>query len=304
MPDDHDLILQLEALANSLPDPILVIDYNGRYVNVLGGAERRFYDSPHPLVGCDMQDVLPEEKWRLFLEVVRKAIDAGSLRTCEYQLSSEQVEVTENNGPTGMQWFQGRVYPVKTPPGKTPAAVWLAINISEQKMLEERLNSLARTDDLTGAFNRRHFMELLHREFEIARRHDHDLSLVSIDIDHFKDINDRYGHSQGDAVLQHLVKIISGSLRTGDVLARIGGEEFAVLCPMTNRSGAKILAERACRLVAGTPIATPRGPIRLTVSLGVTALRIREKSILSMLSRVDEALYSAKRNGRNQVCCC
>jgi diguanylate cyclase (GGDEF)-like protein len=202
-----------------------------------------------------------------------------------------------------MQWFQGRVYPVQTNPGQTPSAVWLVINISEQKRLEERLKRLSQTDELTGVFNRRHFMELLHREFQIARRRNHDLSLISLDVDHFKAINDQYGHSQGDRALQHMMKTVQRNLRAGDVLARVGGEEFAVLCPMTDGHQCRILAERICRIIAATPLDAPHGPIRITVSLGVADLRAQEKSAYSLLSRVDEALYRAKREGRNQVSC-
>jgi len=301
---DEKLNAQLQALANSLPDPILVIDYEGRYVAVLGGSERSCYDSPHPLLGRTMQDVLPEVKWRYFLQVVCKAIDTGTLQTCEYQLSSNQVEGTENNGPSGMQWFQGRVYPVQTSPGQTPTAVWLVINITEQKMLEERLRSLAQTDDLTGVHNRRYFMDVLYREFQIARRRNHDLSLISIDVDHFKTINDRYGHSQGDKALQHLIKTIQGHLRAGDVLARIGGEEFAILCPMTDRQQARTLAERICRIIFATPLGTSHGSIEMTASLGVATMNTRAKSADCLLTRADEALYRAKREGRNRVFCC
>jgi diguanylate cyclase (GGDEF)-like protein/PAS domain S-box-containing protein len=303
MSGNNDLHAQLQALANSLPDPILVLDYNGQYVAVLGGTDRTFYDSAHPLVGRYMRDVLPEGKQSFFLQIVRKAIDTGDLQICEYQLSSDQVEGTQNNGPEGMQWFQGRVYPVQTLPGMTPSAVWLVINITEQKRLEERLKRLSQTDDLTGVFNRRHFMEVLQKEFEIARRRHRSLSLLSIDIDHFKDINDRFGHSQGDLALQHLIKTIRGHLRAEDVLARVGGEEFVILCPMTDRQQARDLAERIRQIVADTWLDTACGPIRLTISLGVATLREEESNADSLLLRVDKALYRAKHDGRNQVIC-
>lgn len=303
MPVSNDLHAQLQALANSLPDPILVLDYNGQYVAVLGGTDRTFYDSAHPLVGRYMQDVLPEDKWSLFLQIVRRAIDTGGLQICEYQLSSEQVDGTQNNGPAGMQWFQGRVYPVQTLPGLMPSAVWLVINITEQKRLEERLKRLSQTDDLTGVFNRRHFMEVLAKEFQIARRRRQSLSLLSIDIDHFKDINDRYGHSQGDLALQHLIKTVRCHLRAEDVLARVGGEEFAILCPVTDRQQARGLAERIRHMVADTRLGTPFGPIRLTISIGVATLAADENNADSILSRVDKALYRAKHEGRNQVIC-
>ncbi|MFO7983367.1 MAG: diguanylate cyclase [Desulfuromonadales bacterium] len=298
-----NIYAHLQALASSLPDPILVLDYNGRYVSVIGGTDRKYYDSCHQLVGCYMQDILPESKWRLFLRTVRKAIDTDELQLCEYQLSSDEVSASEKDGPTGEQWFQGRVFPVRNTEGETPSAVWLVINISEQKRLEERLKNLSQVDDLTGVFNRRHFMTELHREFEIACRRDRPLSLVSIDVDHFKEINDRYGHCQGDKALQHLMETVGRHLRSEDILARVGGEEFVILCPLTDRLQAKYLAERIRCIVADTHLHSEKGPIRMTVSIGVATLNKDEKSADSILSRVDRAMYKAKEKGRNRVFC-
>ncbi|HKL48111.1 MAG TPA: diguanylate cyclase [Desulfuromonadales bacterium] len=298
-----DLYARLQALASSLPDPILVLDYNGRYVSVMGGTDRKHYDSCHHLVGCYVQDVLPESKWRLFLRTVRKAIDTGELQLCEYQLSSEEVSASKRDGPSGEQWFQGRVFPVRATEGETPSAVWLVINISEQKNLEDRLKHLSQIDDLTGVFNRRYFMTELHREFEIACRRNRPLSLISIDVDHFKEINDRYGHCQGDKALQHLMDTVSDHLRSEDILARVGGEEFVILCPMTDRPQARSLAERIRCIVADTHLHSETGPIRMTVSIGVANLHTDEKSADSILSRVDRAMYKAKEKGRNRVFC-
>lgn len=297
------LYAHLQALASSLPDPILVLDYNGRYVSVIGGRDRKHYDSSHQLVGCYMQDILPENKWRLFLRTVRKAIDTGELQLCEYQLSSEEVSASERDGPTGDQWFQGRVFPVCTTEGETPSAVWLVINISEQKRLEERLKHLSEVDDLTGVFNRRYFMTELHRQCEIASRRNRPLSLISIDVDHFKEINDRYGHCQGDRVLQHLMETVRRHLRSEDILARVGGEEFVILCPLTDRPQASFLAERIRSIVADTHLPAERGQIRMTVSIGIASLDTDEKSPDSILSRADRAMYKAKEKGRNRVFC-
>jgi diguanylate cyclase (GGDEF)-like protein len=181
--------------------------------------------------------------------------------------------------------------------------VRLAINISEHKLLEEKLKKLTELDDLTGAYNRRFFLQCMKNETEIARRRSQDLSLIILDADYFKKINDKHGHAQGDRALQHLSRTISRHLRSGNIFARIGGEEFAILCPSTGQQEALDLAERLCQLVATTPLDLDQDRIALTISLGVTALRDSDTRIEQLLIRADQALYTAKHNGRNQACC-
>lgn len=297
-----ELYDQIQAVADSLPAPIFVLDYDGRYVAVFGGRSRSHYDSGQGLIGCYMQDVLPEEKWKLFLDVVRKAIDTGTLQTCDYTLDSAEVCVTETNGPPGPQWFHGRVYPVASHPGKKPAAVWLAINVSEQKTMEERLQRLSELDDLTGTYNRRYFMHRLENEYELARRRRYDLSLISLDIDHFKSINDRFGHIEGDRALMHLTTTIRPQLRDTDILARIGGEEFAILCLSTDLNEAWAVAERIRRSIENTELKTDTGVIHMRISLGLATLNPQDKGLHALLSRADKALYHAKDTGRNRTC--
>lgn len=294
---------QLQAVAESLPAPVFVLDYEGRYVSVFGGQARSQYDEGKSLIGCYMQEVLPEDKWRLFLSVVRKAIDSGTLQTCDYQLASTDVSVTDNDGPTGTQWFQGRVYPVKAKKGGMPTAVWLAINISEQKYIERRLQRLAEVDDLTGVYNRRFFMKNLEKEFEIARRRNRELSLICMDVDHFKSINDRFGHLVGDQALQHLAASIQKQLRGEDILARTGGEEFAILCLSTGLQDAFYLAERVREAVEAVEIKTEQGSLKMTISLGIADVDRRDENMHSFISRADKVLYAAKDAGRNRSLC-
>ena len=297
-----ELYEQIQAVADSLPAPIFVLDYDGRYVAVFGGRSRSHYDSGQGLIGCFMQDVLPEEKWKLFLDVVRKAIDTGTLQTCDYILDSAEVCVTETNGPTGPQWFHGRIHPVASHPGKTPAAVWLAINISEQKSMEERLKRLSERDDLTGVYNRRYFMQRLEKEYELARRRRYELSLISLDVDQFKAINDRFGHLEGDRALSHLTHTIRPQLRDRDILARVGGEEFAILCPATDLNETWSVAERIRRSVENSELKMDTDIINMRISLGLATLNPQDSGIHTLLSRADKALYQAKDTGRNRTC--
>jgi diguanylate cyclase (GGDEF)-like protein/PAS domain S-box-containing protein len=169
--------------------------------------------------------------------------------------------------------------------------------LTAQKELEERLRKLATTDELTGAFNRRHFFELGQAELERAERYGRDTSLAMLDIDHFKRINDAQGHAAGDAALRDLVAVLHDEVRAVDVIARLGGEEFVLLFPETGLAAAAATAERVRRTVAERCAAGER---RLTVSVGVAQRRARE-TLGDLLKRADEALYRAKAAGRDRV---
>ncbi|MFB1489273.1 MULTISPECIES: diguanylate cyclase [unclassified Thiocapsa] len=159
------------------------------------------------------------------------------------------------------------------------------------------LAQLATTDDLTGAWNRRHFQSLGAIEISKAQRYGEPLSLLMFDIDHFKAINDRYGHQAGDRVLVELTKLVQRQLRTSDLLSRWGGEEFTLMMPHSDAAGARALAEKLRVLVASWSFPEVG---RVTVSCGVAQLRPQE-TFHTWLKRVDNALYAAKEAGRDQV---
>jgi diguanylate cyclase (GGDEF)-like protein len=175
------------------------------------------------------------------------------------------------------------------------------LDITERKRLEEDLRAQAGTDPLTGVPNRRSFEAAARREVERARRYAKPFSVVALDIDFFKKVNDTHGHDIGDIVLKEMTKVCLSQFRLTDVLARLGGEEFAALLPETDILAAEKLAERLRVAVASKPIATPKGPLEITVSLGVAQYAPNENSIESALKRADEALYEAKHSGRNKV---
>jgi two-component system, cell cycle response regulator len=164
------------------------------------------------------------------------------------------------------------------------------------------LHHLSITDHLTQVHNHRFFQDRLKEEFRRAQRYDDPLSLVLLDIDHFKGINDAHGHPTGDQVLRDVANSIRASVRDTDILARYGGEEFAVLLPKTHLAGALTVAERIWKGV-GALAAGPAGAIRLTASLGVSGYPTRLVTSSEQLVRTaDEALYRAKSEGRNKIC--
>lgn len=185
-------------------------------------------------------------------------------------------------------------------------AVLFALALSHQfKISQEdkvRAEKLADIDQLTGLYNRRGFDKILAPLFSTAQRNERKISLLLLDIDHFKMINDQYGHLAGDKVITHLSTLLLEEARTGDVVARWGGEEFILLLPETDSSEALSLAERLVRRAADLTILFEQQEITFTVSIGVASLMIDDKSFLQLLDKADHALYKAKADGRNRVC--
>jgi diguanylate cyclase (GGDEF)-like protein len=173
---------------------------------------------------------------------------------------------------------------------------------TDQKMMEAQLDRLARTDMLTALSNRRDFYDLAAKEVARSARHPHPLSLLLMDIDHFKKINDTHGHAIGDQVLRKLARSLGDALREVDLPARMGGEEFAVLMPETELGQALQVAERLRAALEQTTVDVADGPpLRFTVSIGVTQWDPADADIDATLARADAALYRAKHQGRNRV---
>jgi diguanylate cyclase (GGDEF)-like protein/PAS domain S-box-containing protein len=167
--------------------------------------------------------------------------------------------------------------------------------------LHAEVQKLAITDSLTNLYNRRGLFELGQRELDRLRRFERPLAAIMLDIDYFKQINDTYSHAIGDQVLQALAKRCNHYLRDTDILGRYGGEEFAILLPETDEKSAYQVAERLREHMTEAPIQTDRGPISITISLGVTMASEETKNLAILLDRADTAMYMAKQAGRNQV---
>lgn len=174
-------------------------------------------------------------------------------------------------------------------------------DITESRRVEEELKRLANTDPLTGLANRRPFLEAMRQELARIRRFGTRASCLMLDFDHFKHINDRWGHSSGDAVLQHFSRLCQERLRATDLLGRLGGEEFAILMPGTALDGARTLSEQLRVWIAQHPLHCGDHQITYSVSMGVTELSAGDDSPDQVLARVDAALYRAKELGRDRV---
>jgi diguanylate cyclase (GGDEF)-like protein len=178
-----------------------------------------------------------------------------------------------------------------------------ALSIQRARLLEQTqvLEKWAIIDSLTGLNNRRQTLNLAELEFQRAQRVQHSMALLMLDIDHFKEVNDTFGHAVGDQVLKVVAARFRQQLRSIDLLGRHGGDEFVILLIETGLDAAQGIAERLRRCVADEPIDTDRGPINVTISVGVAALTNDDVNLSAQLDRADGAMYAAKEAGRNQV---
>jgi len=171
----------------------------------------------------------------------------------------------------------------------------------ENAQLFSQVRELATVDGLTGLYNRGHFFAEADRQLLDARWHQRPIAAVMIDIDHFKRINDTYGHPVGDEVIRMVAERLRDAVRDSDVLGRYGGEEFALITPQTGVAAAD-LAERLRQMVSGEPVPTTAGPLPVTISVGLAYVNGGEEDLRQLLTRADGALYQAKQTGRDRVC--
>ena len=203
----------------------------------------------------------------------------------------------------GLRWRQGAARPRRLADGST---LWhgFITDVTDRKRIEAELQEFATTDFLTQLPNRRHFMTQIEAELaRIRRTNGRAAAVLMCDLDHFKAINDRWGHAVGDQALRHFAGILREQLRKSDVAGRVGGEEFAVVLGGADIAEAEAFARRVQQRLAQTPLLHGEQPIALTISIGIAVLAATDASVDASLSRSDMALYRAKENGRNRIEC-
>jgi diguanylate cyclase (GGDEF)-like protein len=232
------------------------------------------------------------------LELLREARSAGCAVPVVFLTADSSDEVDEAAMEAGAMDFLVKAE-------LTPRILEHAIRYARKLgQTMAQLQQLATRDALTGLFNRREFQRALQEECDRSLRFDHPFSLVMLDIDHFKKLNDTYGHPAGDEVLKHVSSLMAGQSRAVDRVARYGGEEFALMMVETNRVAAKEAMERLCALLAETPcvIASSGLTLPVTLSVGIAELPLDADSPTGLIAAADAALYAAKRAGRNRIC--
>lgn len=284
----------LEAIANAMPDPIFVMGQDGTYLDIVGGQARNLYADGSSLIGKTYQDVLPKQMANRFLKVVQRAIASGQLQEIEYQLANDEVEGVQED-PMGGQWYEARVYPVTEGTYEQPAVIWLAINITSRKHMEEQIEHLSSTDPLTGLYNRDFFLGLVDEELNKARLNNQALSMVKINLDCFKRITDGYGHEMGDKSILKAAHAIQNVVKDLGYVGRLSCDQFMIVMPEVKAVDAFRIAKLSQETISAQKIKLDDGQTTcLTSHAGVTELRGSEEDSQVLFKRVNDAILAAE----------
>jgi len=283
----------LQAVVDAIPGAFYVIDEQGYFVRWNRAAQELVGAPDERMPRTTVLDAICGEDRPLIASLIQSALAKG-------YAEAEARVAHGDNGIGEMRWrfltarrvdIAGKAYLVGT-----------GLDVTERKKLERELEHQARTDFLTGIPNRRYFLNLADLELARARRYGRPFSMLMLDLDLFKNINDRYGHRIGDLTLQKVVEVCGQILREVDVVGRLGGEEFGIILPETDAEQALQVADRVRQAVAVASIALPKGgSVGITTSIGVATYSEADPDVDAVLNRADRALYQAKRLGRDRV---
>lgn len=285
----HDALnLKHKIIADS-PIGIITFKASGPCVMANAAAARIMGASVEQLLRQNFKTIPSWSQYGL-LPLAEEALNTGQSKRAEvYMITTFGAEI----------WLNAHFTPFHS--GGEKHLLFMAEDISERKRMETDLRTLATMDALTGIYNRRTIIEIGNNEFARCNRYGQPLSLLMLDIDHFKHVNDTYSHAVGDQALRQLAAECSELLRSIDSLGRLGGEEFLVILPQTNLGDAQIAAERLRQTVAGQPIQCDGLSFNITISIGVSDCCPNDVDIETAIHRADIAMYRAKENGRNRV---
>ena len=284
---------QLYEIIDATPAIVGISAPDGRLIYLNRAGRRVLGLGPNdPLSDYRPRRVHTEESFRTLVEVALPTAMEEGCWVGEMSFSSANGELIP---------VQTTLIAHKDADGQLLRVSAVSIDVSSQKRRQQVLEQMAFRDSLTGLLNRRGFMRALKDTLDDARSHRMPLSIVMLDLDHFKPINDRHGHDVGDEILRKLAPLLSGRRRSDDLVGRLGGEEFGIILPGAERENAVAIAEDIRERVAATEFQTRAGTLRITLSGGVTSFTDRRESGATLLRRADAALYDAKAAGRNCV---
>jgi two-component system, cell cycle response regulator len=284
------------AVVEKAEDGVVIIDDAHNIIHYNAGAEHIFGYTIREVLGKHLDMLIPE-RFHLQHDLHIREFSTNAHAARGMGDRARQIYGRRKDGSE----FVCSISIIKVGTGNEQCFAAIVRDISENKKTEEELLRLAATDPLTGAYNRREFTSLADREALRAQRYHHPLTILMLDIDHFKKLNDTYGHAAGDKALQRFTTLCCNALRNVDIFGRWGGEEFVALLPETPADGAAIIAERLRKMVSDTVVNFNDHKVTFSVSIGVAQYRDGETTIDLPLSRADAAVYDAKKAGRNRI---
>ena len=283
--------LKLRSILESAPYPIMILDPESMKVLYANRSTYQLFEFPQEKSLTEISDM--NSFWIQAEDrdtVLRLIAEDGDIRNREMLMKTARGK---------MFWALLSATPMDF--GGDRALFVSLLDVTDKKLIQEELERLATTDPLTGIFNRRSFFDTANKEIRRSVRYNYPFTLLMLDIDHFKRVNDSYGHAFGDQVIQRFTEVVNECLREEDLFGRVGGEEFAVILVAADLEGALTVAERIRENWQQSELQTEGKNVSFTVSIGVAELRNPRESVDMVMERADKALYVAKEEGRNRV---
>jgi diguanylate cyclase (GGDEF)-like protein/PAS domain S-box-containing protein len=301
----------LLAVTQNIDVGIVVLDRDYQVLVWNTFMENRSGVVPYEAIGKTFFELFPEVNRQWFSKKVDNVVTLGTPAFTIWEQRPYLVRFKSYQPITGQEAFMYQnttMFPLRSTNGEISQICLViydvtdvATNSHQLQAANAELQQLSSIDRLTGLNNRGHWEDAIKLEYARHARYGSQASLVMFDIDHFKHINDTYGHQVGDKVLRAIAELVRGLIRTVDIAGRYGGEEFAVLLPDTDRQGAALFAERLRKAVEADEIIHEGQPIRCTISLGVSDLGSTVSEYKQMIEQADQAMYVSKKTGRNKV---
>ncbi len=271
-----------EIVIESIHDGVIVVDNHGCVLDINPAAAKLFEDKPRELLGQKIKQLFDRYESRLSIEKNEK----GEYNSLRFISGDEVVD------------YEVRTSPITDKSGILEGKVIIFNDVTEQRRLENELRQLSSLDHLTGLLNRRSFFSELEKQIRLAHRYHFALTVCMLDLDRFKELNDRYGHQVGDEILVLAAETIQKTVRKTDFLARYGGDELALLLVHTSERGAMALCQRINKAVGDIVV---QKDFQMGVSIGLTCLTKQDSETgESLIGRADKALYRAKAEGRGE----
>ncbi|WP_117234274.1 sensor domain-containing diguanylate cyclase [Vibrio maerlii] len=292
----------LETMLGVLPDRIFVISAESVFLKVYGGTDINIEYVNEQLIGKSFYDLFSDDLPRAkhYHGVIQKAIETGETQKFMYELGPGLMpNVATHITLNSQEWYEGRIQRLPEDINGEPAVVWIVRNVTESEKAKLDLKKMSEVDYLTNILNKRSFTAKTLQS--LNKPHKTQSTLLLLDIDHFKNVNDQYGHLVGDEVIKRVAKIMSEQVRSHDYVGRVGGEEFAVLLTQADFEQAVNVAERIRCAIEGDAFNFSGEDLAITISIGLSQTQQGERDIKELYHRADIALYASKNHGRNQV---
>ncbi|MBW8010493.1 MAG: diguanylate cyclase [Chloroflexi bacterium] len=273
-------------IIENMQEGMIVIDYADQIIDINPAARSLLISFPKEIIGIPLKNYLPEAAPLL-------SEDKPKNKVVEFSIQRDKT----------IRHIEAKLSIIRNTKGGELGYLLTLQDITERKQLFQEIERLASTDPLTNLNNRRHMFDLGEKEITRARRYNHPVSLLIIDIDHFKEINDTYGHLVGDQILEKFSSSLQSTFRSIDIVGRYGGDKFIVILPETPPNAAHATAIRLCETITNRVFQTTAREIHFTLSIGISSETDfkNDTSLYTLLERADRALYRAKSRGRNQA---